>query len=438
MRQVHYTKPSTHKKGNKIWLEGSKLEDAGFTASARYDAAYHMDRKVIHLFLDPAGKRSVTNSKRGGKDRPVIDLQNAKVTEMFAGVERIQVVIMECEIVIQPHHEDLKQDKREQQYSERMKSGGLVEASMFTGGGVSTEAIHQAISSTGRTSRTAWVAELEQKYIESAGSNCKAIDDDTVFLLGNVEEIEHRYYTNCDVLSFSMPCAGHSKAGKSKHKLSAIDHSGVTLFPVMAAIKAANPAVIVSENVTEAQDSPVYQLLKLELERMGYKVFEQILDCTHTDSVEQRRRYWLVAISAGLAPAALELAPVAQSGRQLAEILDEQPESEWRIQAGLAAKAIRDREAGKGFRRQLLTGIEKRVGTIGRYYHKRRSTEPFITRADGKERLLSPTEHARAKSAPAYLIAGLKTGCAHEILGQSVDYLQPYKLMQAIMGATSQ
>ena len=436
MRQAHYTAAASTSKGIRLWLEGQKLEQAGFNAGSQYSIQYLQPKKIIMIELDPEGARAVTNSKRGGKARPVIDLQNKQVAEMFNDGDRIKITITDGLLLIEPHHEDTSKARREAQFMERVIDGGLQAASMFTGGGVSTEAIHKAISSLGHTSRTAWVAELSQKYVESAGQNCSAIDDETVFLLGRAEEIERRYFTNVDLLSFSMPCAGFSKAGKSKHRQDPIEHSGTALFPVITAIQSANPAVIISENVTEAQDSPIYSLLRAELKRLGYKVFEQILDSTHTDSIENRRRYWLVAISDGIAPSELHLPKVAPSGRELANVLESVPEADWRTYSYLNAKAERDKAAGKGFKRQLLTGSETRVGTIGRFYAKCRSTEPFITRTkDSKQRLLTPTEHASVKCVPPYMVAGQCSTTAHEILGQSVDYRQPFKLTKAIFAS---
>ena len=60
-------------------------------------------------------------------------------------------------------------------------------------------------------------------------------------------------------------------------------------------------------------------------------------------------------------------------------------------------------------------------------------TEPFIVRADGKERLLTPIEHAIVKSIPTRLVPEGGITIAHQILGQSVDYLQPYKLVRSVM-----
>src|SRR5690606_27281726 len=90
----------------------------------------------------------------------------------------------------------------------------------------------------------------------------------------------------------------------------------------------------------------------------------------------------------------------------------------------LAEKEKRDKAAGKGFSRQLLTGDEPYCGTIGKGYSKARSTEPFIVHPQTPElsRLLTPLEHSRVKGIPEEVIEGLADTTAHEILGQSVVY----------------
>ena len=110
-------------------------------------------------------------------------------------------------------------------------------------------------------------------------------------------------------------------------------------------------------------------------------------------------------LSARLAPTNLALDHVPASGVTLNTVLQDVPEEEWKDHTYLKDKAIKDAAAGKGFaKRQLLDGTESRIGTIGRFYAKRRSTEPFMTRSDGKERLLTPIEHAAVKSIPSRLI----------------------------------
>lgn len=423
-------------KGLRIWFEGQILMDTGFHPGTRYNRVYDIEARTITLQLDTAGKYKVSSSKRNSKDRPIIDIYNKENYKVFKPNDKIKAEFRLGLITISVHCEQSGKEEREKRFKERTAQGLLKEASLFTGGGISTEAIALATKEHGFKSKVVWVAEMEHKYIEAAEQNCRTIDDQTVVLVGTVEEIESKYYTECDVLSFSMPCAGFSKAGKSKHKMTSEQHSGTALFGVVNAIRAANPAVIVSENVTEAQDSPIYTLLKSELMRLGYALYEHVLDNTLTGSIETRKRYWLVAVSEGLAPATWQLAfdPKQYATRSIRSILDNDiPESMWCDNDYLKDKAVRDADAGKGFRRQLLTGKETTCGTIGRFYAKKRSTEPFVVRADGKERLFTPAEHARVKSVPEYLIADIPTTTAHEILGQSVDFQQPFQLMLNIL-----
>ena len=426
--QTTYTKSKSHRNSTRIWIEGQKLIAAGFDCDNRFDVDYNEAAKTIVLKIKPDGICKVASAKRNGKRRPIIDLTNQQVATVFPPGSRLRVTFTKNKITIKEHHETASKEDREKRFKTRSKTGKLVEASMFTGGGISTEAISLATQDAGLQSRVAWVCDMETKYIESAGENCLAIDDDTVFIVGAVEEIESELFTECDILSFSMPCAGFSKAGKSKHQTSAENHSGTALFGVINAIKSANPSIIISENVTEAFDSPIYQLLTSELRRCYYKVFEQVLNQEHTGTVENRQRYWLVAVSDGIAPDELALPEIDVCRPTISSLLEENPNESWCANEYMHAKAERDAAAGKGFKRQLLSGEEDRCGTIGRFYAKKRSTEPFLVK-DKLERLFTPVEHARLKSVPEYLISNQSKTTAHEILGQSVDFLQPYNLV---------
>lgn len=433
--QTTYTACKQTKRGLRIWIEGQKLSLAGFSPDTAYTTLYDGVAKRIDLLVDPEGAKRVTKSTRNGSPRPIIDLTSKMVDSVFEAGERLRVTFTPGHIAIELHHEAQSQSDREQRFQQRSAGGTLLKASMFTGGGVSTEAIAEAITDSGLSSKMAWVCECETKYIEAAGQNCLAIDDDTAFLVGMAEEIEPQLFTEVDVLSFSMPCAGFSTAGKAKHKQTSEQHSGTALFGVINAIKASNPAVIISENVVEAQGSPIYQLLVAELERTGYRVFEQVLDQRHTGTIEKRSRYWMVAISEGIAPESLELPEVVQNRPAISSILEANPDEEWCENEYLKQKEQRDIAAGKGFRRQLITGFEDSCGTIGRFYSKKRSTEPFVVNAEGLERLFTPVEHARVKSIPERMIEGLSKTTAHEILGQSVDYRQPLYLARALLAA---
>lgn len=431
--QYSYTKIKSHRNGARLWLEGVKLGCAGFYRGAKYDRT--VDGEVIILKLNPKGKYKVSGRQRNGKDIPILDIALGQ-NETYTDGTRLRAVFSEGQITVTVHHEEKSKTQREERFRKAIVEGKLTHASACTGGGISTAAIHEAILQNHIRSKTAWVVDCELKYLQSAYAQNFAIDDDTVCYEAKLEELEPHLLTQVDIFSFSLPCAGLSKSGTSKHKLTPEQHeSSTSLFGIYNSIKSANAAILMSENVTEAQGSPMYVLLIQELTRLGYKVYERVQDNSKTGTFENRKRYWFVAVSEGLV-GDVDFNTIFdfQMQREYANVnalLDEKvDDSVWSENTYLKAKAVRDAEAGKGFaNRQLLTGEEERIGTIGRFYHKRRSTEPFITRADGKERLLSIFEHARAKSVPVALIENCNMTHGHEILGQGIDYRQAFAPM---------
>jgi len=434
--QVSYQTIGTNKDRPRLWIEGVKLGAAGFFRGARYTISFDAGRMVLRL--DEAGIRAVSGKSRNGREIPILDIALKELENHFGSGSRVRVVFTEGCIEVSLHHETAAQADRESRFRTAIAEGRLREASMFTGGGISTHAIHSAIEDFGKSAQLAWVVDAELKYLQAGYAGNYAITDTTTALIGRAEEIETCFFQPVDILSFSMPCSGFSKAGRAKHGKDPEAHEGAAaLFGTMNAIRAANPAVLISENVAEARSSAAYVLLKTELERLGYKIFERIMDSADTGSIENRKRYWFVALSAGLAHGfAFDMVHEAASGprRRLSEILEsEVPETAWSANQYLKDKAVRDAAEGKNFGRQLLTGEETSCGTIGRHYMKRRSTEPFLTREDGKERLLTPKEHARVKSAPDGLIEFLSPTLAHEVLGQSIDWRQAYIAMASVM-----
>lgn len=439
--QVSYQTIGTSKGTPRLWIEGVKLGAAGFTRGVRYAIAF-ADGKMV-LSLDEAGSRAVSGKTRNERDLPILDIALKELEQHFGPGSRVRVVFSLGRIEVSLHHETAAQANRETRFRKAFAEKRLTEASMFTGGGISTHAIHAAIKDYGHEAKLSWVVDAELRYLQAGYANNFAITDETTALIGRAEEIETTYFEPVDILSFSMPCSGFSKAGKAKHQKDPEAHEGATaLFGTMNAIRASNPAVLISENVTEAQFSPAYVLLKTELTRLGYDLYERVMDSSDTGSIENRNRYWLIAISKGLSSGfSFDMihSAVALPRKKINDILENAvPEEAWANNQYLKDKAIRDKADGKGFARQLLTGNETACGTVGRHYMKRRSTEPFLVRADGKERLFTTVEHARLKSVPEELVSNVSSTMAHEILGQSIDYRQAYLAMAQIMAHFSQ
>ena len=80
-------------RGFRIWIEGSKLSEAGFVPNARFNIRYNPTAKRIELALHPEGKRKVSNSQRNGQDRPIIDIESKKIGEFFGVNAQILVIL---------------------------------------------------------------------------------------------------------------------------------------------------------------------------------------------------------------------------------------------------------------------------------------------------------------------------------------------------------
>ena len=136
-----------------------------------------------------------------------------------------------------------------------------------------------------------------------------------------------------------------------------------------------------------------------------------------------RKIMCLIAVSEGL-DFELDLQPVKQCEQSLAAILDDIPVDSkcWRTCDYLDKKAVRDKQAGKGFSMQLVDGESLKVGCIGKGYSKWRSTEPLVKHPTDPtlKRLLTVNELSRIKTINKSLVQGMSRTKQIEMMGQSV------------------
>ena len=88
---IKQTTVRTTTKGFQIWLEGNDLTEAGFSVKTPY--SIEMSDNKILLTVDPTSKRKVTNSKKNGQDRPIIDMQNKKICKFFNAGQTVTVTL---------------------------------------------------------------------------------------------------------------------------------------------------------------------------------------------------------------------------------------------------------------------------------------------------------------------------------------------------------
>ena len=141
-----YYKIGSNRNRKRIFLEAN-LEVAGFNCGDPYKRVNDFESGIITLYrLDESeslpSDRRVTKGKRKGHDRPIIDLCDKTIEEVFGDTERVRVSFLRHKIIIEIHPEEFNKSKREESFNDNIKTGELTHASKFTGGGISTEAIH--------------------------------------------------------------------------------------------------------------------------------------------------------------------------------------------------------------------------------------------------------------------------------------------------------
>jgi len=428
-KQVSYTKLGEHRGRKRLWLEGMRLESAGFSAGDRFALTLDLAARRIVLTADKVGDRQVSSrAAKNGARTPIIDVCDSALERVLGPSGRVRATLFDGRIELDLHPVERAVFDREARTRENVSQGRVTEAVLCAGGGVSALALQDGFRDVDLVSSVEWVVDREVRYLQAAADNNPAIAHARLFE-ASLEELDPCYITPVDVVQISLPCTGHSPAGKAKRKMVHAEQHPTDALAVYGALKlleASQPSVVIAENVVQAQSSATYALIRAYLQQQGYAITETVLTGVDAGTLEHRDRHWLVAISRGFSDG-FDLESLPRRERQhelLGEVLEALPNdaSNWKPFDYLAAKADRDAAAGKGFQRQLVTPAAHHVGTIGRGYAKARSTEPFLVREDGLQRLLTPVEHARVKGIPEQLIEGLTQGLAHEILGQSILY----------------
>ncbi|CAN7525776.1 DNA cytosine methyltransferase [Pseudoxanthomonas sp. LjRoot168] len=431
--QVSYTRLGQNRGNPRLWLEGLRLNRIGFEPGTRFRVDLDLDRRQVRLVLDANGDRAVSQRQRQGEDgevvrkTPIIDVTGGALAEILGEGAKIRATLSAGEIVFDLHPVELAIEEREKRTREQVAQGYLTEATLCAGAGVSTLAFHEGVQAQGLRSRVDWIVDRDHRYLEMASVNNPAITEDTRLYEAALEELEPVALSKVASLGLSLPCTGHSKAGRAKRKIDkAEDHptDALAVYGALRIVDAVQPAVIVSENVAEARTSASYAIFMAYLQEQGYVLHEALFDSTQSGSLENRTRWWLVAISRGLAEGfSMDQVPAYPKqyetlGQALENIGDD--DERWRTFDYLVAKAARDKSEGKNFKPNVQNESATSVNGLTRGYARVRQTDVKLGREDGMQRLLTPVEHARAKGIPEYLVNGFPVSVAHEALGQSI------------------
>lgn len=448
MHATSITRLGADKRGNpRVWLEGRRLEHAGFTPAARYQLGFDEVNKSITLRLAANGDRAVSRRSRGDTETPIIDINNSQLLSKFEGIETLKVRFTDGAVIISPTASDLRRIERAARLRRRLENGMPLKAgSVSTGLGILSLAIHQGLEAAGLKAELAFSVEIDERYQEAGMAVNPVWKPETHAVAMPMQEVAFDAQAlsslpQVDILEAGIPCAAASPAGRAKKSLAKPEDDpkfGHLVAGFLAIVAATNPGVLLVENVPPFQASSSFSILVNQLTEWGYIVHADTLKGADFGCLEYRNRMALVATTPGIEIDFAALIPDQTEQMKLGDILEDIPHDDkrWSTMSYLKEKEDRDLAAGKGFRMKICNETSDFVGTLGRGYSKNRSTEAKVQHPTNPDllRLLTPIEHARVKGIPEYLISGLTQTMAHEVLGQSIVFA-PFKALGQHIGS---
>lgn len=430
-KQIHYVTLTERRGGARIWLEGLRLADCGFDRGQRYKTELDTVNATLTLTVCDAGPNKVSGRDRGGRSIPIIDICNTNIAKAFGGVDRVVVRYYAGQIVITLREIERRKHCAVRRLVDEVSSGTLSKGAFCAGAGISDRAIHEGIEQAGLLAKSEFLVDIEAPFLQIARDNSPALNIDTRLIVGSINELELSDLNAVSVLHVSLPCVGFSNSGKAVKGNTipeADKKAGIAFLGLLRAVESMPepPAYIAGENVEGWKGSVSELVVNARLEELGYTITEAVLSGDEFGVIENRNRHiWIASLVGEVAFSDLERPQkIAQI---LGDVLEPVPmdSDAWKPMSYLAEKEARDIEAGKGFRRQIVSPDQTSIGTIGAGYARIRGTEPHLKHPtiDGLYRLLTPVEHSRVKGIPQDHIADVNNSTlAHTVLGNSVVY----------------
>lgn len=438
-----FTKIGDFRGSPRLWLEGRKLERADILPGQRFDVTWDAENRKVVLVFGEEGERKVSRRRRGDRELPIIDINARELEDVFgAGLERARVLIEKGRVVVEPHPLDLRTKERFDRMVSAIQAGRPLETgSLAHGGGILDHALHTGLKDEGLEARLAFAVEIEADKLDVAATNNPIWDEDTLQIEAPMQEVRFKELPAIDVLAAGLPCVGASRSGKAKNKISnaeAHPTAGALFYAFLRTVEETNPGLVILENVVDYGREVSAEVIRAKLAEWGYSVYEFTMKGNDYGALENRERLCIVGLTKQFPLDISRLQPIESMPTRIADILDDVPldDPAWKDIGYLERKAVRDKEAGKGFALNLVDIQDTKLGTMGAGYAKWRQTEPKIPHPEkpGFARQLTPAEHARAKGIPPYLVENVSNTLAHEILGNSVIW-NAFRAVGAMIGA---
>lgn len=259
---------------------------------------------------------------------------------------------------------------------------------------------------------------------------------------GDITKINEKEIPDHDVLLGGFPCQPFSIAGVSKKNALGRKHGfldetqGTLFFDIARILDHKRPKAFMLENVKNLvshDKKNTFRVIKETLEKLGYKVFDRVLDGKHFVP-QHRERIIIVGFRKDLfgEDVPFEFPPMPETKQKIKTILEKKVDSKytlsdklWNYLQGYAEKH-KAKGNGFGFGLTDLNGVSRTISA--RYYKD--GAEILIPQPDKNPRRLTPRECARLQGFPDNFIIPVSDNQAYRQFGNSVTV----PLIQAVAG----
>lgn len=402
-----------HRGNKRVWIESKKISETSLSNTMRYEPVYDMEAKKI--ILKKGDSHKITHRKKS--NRPLIDINNSKVSEIFESNKRIIVKLFNDKIEISPSHEDTEQ----QRASNKNNSYNPTFIEAFAGGGTLVRSLRDA------GLKPVAAIELEDAYLENLEANNK--DEDLFTYCGDLSRLDIGLLPDADIVSGGIPCEGYSKSQLSKSKKESHPTGSLGFF-FLKIIDHIRPSVVLIEEVPDFGNSAMAAMARYVLRGMGYNISETMLLGTDKGSLAKRKRYCMVA---SMKSKFVFDETKWKTNKTISDILEIPLEDrDWldATNSGTIAYSLKaeieHKKKGNGFKIGRTSHTDDNAVTITKGYYKGRLTDPILIHPTKKDTFswFTPRELARINGLPEdyILIDDLPKTRAGEVIGQGVCY----------------
>jgi DNA (cytosine-5)-methyltransferase 1 len=377
------------------------LRNSDLPANTRVSVKYNKHRIVITA--DENGSHKIMDTGRG----ELFELKNKATGESLGNVDSITATFRKGKIILTLRRQDQLQLEREQSLIDALCKGkSLRTGSFFSGLGMLTYHLKKGLESNGIKTEIAFANDLSPLAMacnlegnpiwEDATSDASAVVDE----LG---QIPLDMIPKMHIAEAGYPCIAQSTLCDPALRDTNHPIVGTLFVDFLAAIKQANPAILIIENAPAFANSTTLDFIRREMK--GYRLSTANFNAHDFGEIEGRRRACVVLVSEGLPDFDISqlTAPASPQRPLFGDYLDDIPgtSEKFRHFAHLHKKTA---DKSVNYANAVHHRDATKIGTITASYAAKAGA-PFVAHPTDPmlQRFIEAHEHARIRKVPEKL-----------------------------------